>query len=243
MLMGASGLQASTMTLWSNGVPENTMTGNQCDSVCNGQSWTVFDNFTVATSKNWVVSSFDFTDFVIGLQNTNDYKNTTWSFWDGDPLSGGKLVASGTKAAGVSLVSGSCGSSSACLETFTVDLSTTPVGLASGHTYYLGASNTFNLSSESSVRGVTLTGGNTIAAIGGSSIAGGHWEQSNGSINVGGKVWTSGTSNTVFPGPLGVTDQFTAFDITGDFAPEPGTFTLLGLALAGMCYIYRRRTA
>ena len=52
MLMGASGLQASTMTLWSNGVPENTMTGNQCDSVCNGQTWTVFDNFTVATSKN-----------------------------------------------------------------------------------------------------------------------------------------------------------------------------------------------
>jgi hypothetical protein len=246
------------MTLWSNGAINTMMSSdnrcdfgpNACGSVAN---WTIFDNFSIpASSKPWIVSSFSFSDFLVNVPNLSDYTSTAWSIWSGDPLSGGKLVASGTQHAGLSLVAGSpsCGASSTCLETFTITLGGTGVGLANGGTYYIGTSNTVNQtgSFESFLRAFAA-GGNT--APGGTANPLQRWEQSNGCVMVNGvcstsapagSSWTGGVNNNIFPGANGIAETATAFDVTGDFAPEPGTFTLLSLALAGMCYIYRRRT-
>ena len=95
MLLTLNGLNAAT--LWNNGslVPTNP-NNYPCDAGCSsGTSYTVFDNFTVpASGVGWVVSGFDYTDLFTGGISTSEYKSTTWSLWQGDPLSGGKLLGS-----------------------------------------------------------------------------------------------------------------------------------------------------
>jgi hypothetical protein len=180
-----------------------------------------------------VVTAIDFTDFLINV-SAADIGNTQWSIWSGNPLSGGKLVASGSSAASLSLVSGSCGSGNTCIETFTVNVGT-PVLFAAGNTYFLGTSNTLLPSNG----GETLTrafaaGGNT--APGGTANGLTEWEQSNGSTTgVPNSSWSAGTHDTIF------FSGATAFDIQGVLAPEPGTMSLLFIALAGcLCWVRRR---
>ena len=243
VLLAANGLQAAN--LWSNGAINTSFSNaNVCDSGPNscgnagGAQWTIFDNFNVpASSKPWNVSGFDFTDFLINTP-TSDYKSTNWSIWNGDPFSGGKLVASGTGAvAGLTNVLGSCGVGT-CVETFSVNFSS-GVFLASGSTYYLGTTNVFNSGSDVSER-LFAAGGNTAPGGTGNSLA--KWEQSNGT-NTGtvGSSWTLGSVNNSFPNPNTPVNA-TAFDINGTLVPEPATLSLLGAAFAGICYLRRRRS-
>lgn len=244
VLLAAGGLQAAP--LWSNGaVTTNANNQNVCDSGPNScgsvVGYTVFDNFNIpASSKAWVVSSFDFTDFLAAP--TADYKSTSWSIWNGDPLSGGKLVASGSAVATLSNPGATCGVGNGCLQMLTVTFATgANVTLASGNTYYLGTSNVLAAGADQSTRAFAA-GGNT--APGGTANGLTSWEQSNGSTSgVVGSSWSQGTTNNVFPGALGITQIATAFDINGTLAPEPGTLTLLSIAFAGICFVLRRRVA
>ncbi len=242
-LTAIGGVQAST--LWSNGAVNTSLTGdNRCDSgpsLCGNSGstfWTVFDNFNVpAASKPWVVSGFDFSDFLVNGP-VGDYKSTAWSIWSGDPLSGGHLVASGSATAALSLLIGTCGSGSTCLETFTVALGV-PIELLAGNTYYLATTNTLlpTSSGEATLRAFAA-GGNT--APGGTTNAIMRWEQSNGSTSgILNSAWMAGTSNNTFPGGLNINETATAFDIQGSLAPEPGTLTLLGIAFAGLVFVQR----
>jgi hypothetical protein len=246
VLLAAAGLQAAP--LWTNGAV-NTFSSNlnQCDSGPNScgsvAGYTIFDNFNVPmNSKAWAVSGFDFTDFLFAP--TTDYKSTSWSIWNGDPLKGGTLVASGSAVASLSNPSATCAVNIGCLQTLTVTFNTgANVTLASGNTYYLGTSNVLASGTESSTRAFAA-GGNT--APGGTGTSLGNWEQSNGSTNgIIGTTWTQGSINNVFPQntPGGVNQTATAFDINGALAPEPGTLTLLTLAFAGLCFVLRRRVA
>jgi len=246
VLVAAGGLQAAA--LWTNGAV-NTSSGNQnaCDSgpsSCGSVApYTVFDNFNVpAASKPWAVSGLDFTDFLFAPTATSaDYKSTNWSIWNGDPLSGGKLVAAGSAVATLSNPGGSCSLSVACIQTFTINFApTASVFLASGNTYYLGAGNIL-ATGDSSTRAFAA-GGNT--APGGTLNGLSRWEQSNGSTSGQiGSSWTLGSINNIYPQntPGGINEPFTAFDINGVLAPEPSTLTLLGVALAGLCFLLRRK--
>src|SRR5262249_7968697 len=113
--------------------------------------------------------------------------------------------------------------------------------LAGGTTYYLSTSNTVMAtnSGEASLRAFAA-GGNT--APGGTANPLARWIWSNGSTTgVRDATWTAGTVNDTHPGAL--TEEATAFDIDGALAPEPGTLTLLSLALAACWFYVRRRTA
>ena len=240
-LLAASPSQAAA--LWSNGaVNGSLLPANRCDdgpNLCGnagGNSWTVFDNFNVASGKTWNVTSVDFVDFLTnGL--TSDIGQTTVSIWRGDPFAGGTLVASATAAPSLTNLAGTCGNGNTCLELFALNLSTT---LSGGSTYYLGA--TVHLTATNpgeNTERAFAAGGNTAA--GGTANSTVNWELSNGSIS--GSTWVQGPSSFNFPGMLGVTETATAFDINGTVAapaPEPGGLTIVGLALAGFC-LFRRR--
>ena len=246
----APGIDAAT--LWSNGAVNTSISIDlRCDTGPNtcgatgGANWTIFDNFSIAAASNpWVVSGFDFTDFFVNGSNA-DITGTTWEIFNGDPLSGGKLVASGSATASETLASGSgaCGASATCREVFTVTLST-PVTLSAGATYYLGTSNTLTPTSQGeSLFRAFAAGGNT--APGGTGTSLGKWEQSNGTTSgVIGSGWTAGSTNNTFPFNS-ITENATAFDIFGTLqertpVPEPGSLILAGLALGSMCLLRRR---
>lgn len=242
ILLGAAGM-AQASDLWSNGAVNTTFSSdNRCESeagTCgNTTAWTIFDNFNIPSSAHygWDVTGFDYSAFLVNGA-ASDYETTDWSIWNGDPLSGGKLVASGSTMATLSTISGTCGSGSTCLEEFTVTIASRI--LPPGNTYYLGVSDVVRQTNtgEATFRAFA-SGGNTAA--GGTANTLARWEQSNGSTTgVTGSSWTAGTVNNTFPGALGVNEGSTAFDIQGTLAtPEPAGLTLVGLALLAFCVPY-----
>jgi hypothetical protein len=238
VLLAACAVQADTV-LWSNygGTQTNINnvfgSDNRCDASCGnpGVTYTVFDNFTVP-NVGWVATHFDYFDFFAGTA-TSEYQSTTWSLWQGDPLNGGKLWASGTGFLGsLNTIGTPCSANNpVCLEQITVTLPGTGVLLAGGQQYYLGISNSLLHSGDVTDRAVVVSSFN-------GPLPG--WEQSNGSIS--GTGWAKGGQDYTFPSAVpAVNATDTAFDIIGSPAPEPGTVTLMAFALAGLGYMIRRR--
>jgi len=225
------GGELNAATLWNNGTVDMlTNTGRQdCGvgacAVSGGNSWTVFDNFTVPAGPGWSVTGFDISDWFLNGTPTANYKNTSWSLWLGDPLAGGTLVASGTNTGVLANINGNC--SFMCLESISVTFNGA-VNLGSG-TYYLGSTNLLTASTDLTNR----------AAAAGNGLPG--WEQSNGTHNgVPGSTWNT-TGATSFTFPSGGTQMpDTAFNINGTLVPEPGTIVLLSMALAGFGFLRRR---
>ena len=257
MLCAAGGLQAGA--LWTNGsyvTPANTNT-YRCDSVCGTNpapptQWTIFDNFTVPTGPlGWAVSGFDYTDLLVGTPTT-EYSKTNWSLWQGNPLTGGTLVASSlTRGATFSIAAVNGATCPGTIANCTVDMITVnftggSVVLAPGQTYYLGSSTVMANAADTSFRAFS-TGGNTAA--GGVANATVGWGQSMGTTTgVIGSTWsTSNTSNWPnytsgqISNPAAFNEAATAFDINGQLVPEPGTVTLISLALGGLCWLRRRK--
>jgi len=204
--------------------------------------WTVFDNFTTPTANpgvGWIVNTLDFTDYLVNAPRSGaaDITKTTWSIWSGDPLkSTGTLVASGSAIPGgtESIVQNANGS-------YKFTITGLNVVLAAGTQYFLGTSNSVSQDAG------TINATSTFRAKAGApnpSLAGqtSYWEQSNGSIN-------SSTKNFDVPLPQNggfntfVSDSYTVFDIQGVLTPEPGTWALMGIAMAGFYLIRRRRIA
>lgn len=234
LTMLSGGLQAGP--LWDTGV--GSLAGastSHCDSgpgtcaIVGNQAFTIFDNFTVGPT-GWVVSSIDFTDFFASTNRTS-YTNgggTNWSIWNGDPTqAGSKVVASGNAMASLMDITGNSSSclSSNCLVKFTINIPS--VTLASGQ-YYLGTTN-------------LLTGGTTNRALGTAQAGNQYgvlsgWNQAEGTAGIptGNSPYGANAPNSPFTG----TD--TSFDIQGALAPEPGTWGLMTLAVAGIGILRRR---
>jgi PEP-CTERM motif-containing protein len=219
-------LQATT--LWNNGTVSTNSTNAQCDGLCgttSGPTYTVFDNFFVGAS---IVSGFDYSDFFINSP-TSQYTSTQWSIWRGDPLTGGTLVASGNTVASLSTPSCDPINSKICLVQFTV------TGLSvklDGGTYYLGTSS-IETSGTTTMR--ALASGNGLLT---------NFENSTGNLAPGNPTPVGSTWQTP-PGSISQTyfGSDSAFDISGFATPEPGTLTLMGFAIAGLCLVIRRRSA
>ena len=259
MLLAAGGLEANT--LWNNGglasstyVPQvtNGSGGNPCDSSCTGGPFTIFDNFNLGVSNPGAVSltvtGFDFSDFLVtatgGAPSVPGSQSVQWSIWSGDPLAGGlqgKQVAGGTALAVLSPIGVSACSGGTCLELYTVTLGAS-VTLSASQTYYLGTSVVQGTNNYLTYRATTNDTNPGQAAYQG-------WEQSNGSSSgTVGSTWApkgSGGINLSFPNSSsGVSATDSAFEILGNVStPEPGTWTLMGIAIAGLCLVRRRRTA
>jgi hypothetical protein len=85
---------AQAGTIWDNGY--NGGNTDRCDTIfpnCGSGQWTVADNFAVASATT--ATGFTYTSFPFGNSAAN-YVSTNWAFYNGDPLSGGTLIASGT---------------------------------------------------------------------------------------------------------------------------------------------------
>lgn len=132
ILMAAPGLHASL--LWDNGtVGASTF---RCDSGpgdCSGSgTWTVYDDFNLTAPAT--VTGFTYNDYVYG--SIADYVSTSWSIWQGDPLSGGTLEASATGVAANPVLE----NSGPAAGTYMFTVSGLNVVLPSG-TYFLGRTN------------------------------------------------------------------------------------------------------
>lgn len=222
--------------LWTNG-PATFAQPTACDSLCgntSGPIYTVFDNFTVGPN-NWQVNSFSYSDFFVtpstgysyndfvSYTATAQYTSTLWSIWSGDPLAGGKVIASGTAVASLGTPDCTLGLNMCLVK---MSISGLSVTLSSGTTYYIGIAN------------VETSGAMTMRALStGSNLPG--YEASNGGSPTTppsvGSTWVSGTDNPIFTG------SDSAFDISGNVVtPEPGTLTFMGLTL-GALWLGRRR--
>lgn len=236
--MLAGGLQAGTL-LWDNGVGSfaGATTPGHCDSgpgTCTngpGQAYTIFDNFSVGPT-GWVVSSFEFTDFFIST-NRSAYTNgggTNWSIWNGDPTqTGSQVVASGNAMASLTDISGnssSCGTGN-CLVKFTISIPA--VFLASGQ-YYLGTTNLLTSNGRTDRALGSSQAGNQYGVLAG-------WNQAQGTSDIptGSSPYGANTANSPYAGD-------SSFDIQGSLVPEPGTWGLMTLAVAGLGVLRRRKS-
>jgi hypothetical protein len=240
MAMLAGGLQAGT--LWDTGVGSlaGATTSGHCDSgpgTCTNstnQAFTIFDNFTVGPT-GWVVSGFEFTDFFIST-NRSAYLNgggTNWSIWSGDPTkTGSTVVASGNAMASLTDITGNssnCVNNTNCLVKFTITIPS--VLLASGQ-YYLGTTNLLTAGGRTDRAFGTSQAGNQYGMLSG-------WNQAQGTSDVptvnSSSPYGTNTMNSPFAGD-------SSFDIQGTLAPEPGTWGLMTLAIAGIGILRRRKS-
>jgi PEP-CTERM motif len=230
-LLSAGSLQADFIWQNNNLLGSSTFNDSNTNAGANPQ-WTVFDNFTTPTTngQSWNVNTVDFTDYLVNAPTSgkNDVKSTTWSIWSGDPLkTTGTLVATGSATPGISPnANGS----------YTFTISGLNVVLSAGTQYYLGTTNTVSQDGGTQQATSTFRARASSPGLPGSTA---YWEQSNGTINTGAKNFDSGSaSNTSVQN-----GTFTVFDVQGNLTPEPGTWALMGIAMAGFYLIRRRRIA
>jgi hypothetical protein len=177
----------------------------------------------------WVVNTLDFTDYLANAPSgASVVKNTTWSIWSGDPLKPtSTLLAMGTVPRGNESIALNANGS------YTFTITGLNVVLSAGTQYYLGTTN--SVSQDAGTVQATSSFRASASILPGQ-IA--NWEQSNGSINTTLKTFdTTGAFNT------SVATSDTVFDIIGTVTPEPSTWALMGIAIAGFYLIRRRRIA
>jgi hypothetical protein len=242
-LLSAGCLQADY--IWQNNNPINGQGGfwdsNTNVALTGNLQWTAFDNFTTPTAGSglgWVINSLDFTDYLVHAPSGSaDVTNTTWSIWSGDPLkNAGTLVATGT----ASVVGGNekilaasgAGPCSAATCAYTFTISGLNVVLSAGTQYYFGRTN--SVTQDGSPGQPTSTFPALTSPLANQTA---NWETASGNIN--GKNFDVNGANTSIP--VGTSD--TQFDIIGTVTPEPSTWALMGIAIAGFYLIRRRRIA
>jgi hypothetical protein len=238
--LSTGGLQAA---LWDTGLGAAGGNSGLCDSgpgSCGNattplpQASVIFDNFRV-TAPGWIINGFDFTDyFHLVPDPTTAYKSTAWSIWNGDPLSGGSIVAQGvatfgTNASLLSVAGPACSNSTDCIRTIQVTGLSVSLGVGQ---YFLGTTN--DVSGFVTERALSSGGKDSVTCTLGAACNPtplGGWEQARNT----GAAWSgliAGSAPTA-------TD--TAFDIQGVLTPEPATWGLMTLALAGLAVLRRRK--
>ncbi|HYL34338.1 MAG TPA: PEP-CTERM sorting domain-containing protein [Bryobacteraceae bacterium] len=93
-LLALSAAVYADPVLWNNGAP--TLNSFACDTnnSCVIPGWTVGDDFTLSSGAT--ITGFTYNDFFTGGSSASDYTGTAWNIWNGNPFSGGTVVASGS---------------------------------------------------------------------------------------------------------------------------------------------------
>ena len=215
LFMAAAVLQADN--LFTNGFVAGSPTSTLCDGTClvgTGPATTTYTIYDNFTvgPAGWIVTGFDYTDFLINISSVSN----TYSSTQWSIWSGDPLGGGTLLKSGLAVAT--LGSANCTLPlspgTCIVQLSVggLAVNLTSG-TYYIG---TASLQTGTPDMERALSSGNGPATAG--------YEASNGTT-----IITSANGDT-------------AFDVAAYVGPEPGTLTLMGLALAGLVWLARRRS-